>query len=148
MKTAYYPNISEAAITPLQALALQFAEDPNIFESKDCPYSATLKEGLRKLLVPVTHPDGTVFSNDEIVVEITDLYKTLKNVTMSGDTREQIALMKTTADLLTKMVALKEKAISIREVASFQRAVLEILDSIITPQQRAEFVERLGKYDV
>lgn len=141
-----YPAIPEASLTPIRAIEIQMKEYPDILDRADCPYPASVKAFLRKLGGP-TEPRE--YSEDELIDEITSLYNELKTASttvVTTDAKDKVALLKTSADLLTRMVSLKEKALNIREVSRFQKLVIEVLETVVTPAQRAEFVEKLGKY--
>jgi len=147
---ATYPTITDATLVPLRAIQLQLIEDPDFLNHDDCPYPTHIRDFLRVFGGVQSEKRGS-YSEDELIDDITDLYEELKTITRSvnnPDVKDKIALMKTAGDLLTRMVALKEKAVNMRSMSQFQRAVVEVLETVITPAQRSEFIEKLGKYDV
>jgi hypothetical protein len=141
-----YPAIPDSALTPLRAIELQMKDFPGLLDRADCPYTPQVKAFLRQLGGQVTKGE---YSEDELIDEITELYNDLKNASstvVTTDAKDKVAILKTSADLLTRMVALKEKALNIREVSRFQKTVIEVLETVVTPAQRAEFIEKLGNY--
>jgi hypothetical protein len=147
MSKPHYPNITDAFLTPIRAIEVQTATFPDILDRPECPYSPEVKSFLRKLFsIEKASAPAKEYSEDELVGEISALYEELKGVDVKADPKDMISLLKARGDLLTKLVTQKEKALNIRDVAHFQRTVVEVLEHIVSPAQRNEFLERLKDY--
>lgn len=146
-----YPTFTDASLVPFRALELQLKEFPDILDRPDCPYPPHIRLFLRRLVTDPGTPAARVasYGEDDLLQEITDLYEDLKRASLqvnTNDAKDKIAMLKTSADLLTRMVDLKGKALNQREMARFQKTVVEILETIVTPAQRAEFIEKMGSH--
>jgi CBS-domain-containing membrane protein len=147
MANLKYPNITDAMLIPFRAIEVQLDTAPDLLDRPECPYPAHVKALLKRLLGGSDPPpkERKEFSNEDLELEIQDLYEELRNTTIKGEAKEQIALVKTRADLLTRMVGLKERALNARDMARFQRTVITTIDAHLTPAQRSEFLEQLGQ---
>jgi hypothetical protein len=139
-----YPSINEVTLTSLRALEVQLKEFPDLLDRDECPYSSAVRERLKALFVA-----GEVknYDEDELVVEITALYERVRRESASmtsTDPKDQMQILKTSSDLLTKLVTLKERAMNLRDMARFQKEVIQVLEGLISPAQRAEFIQILG----
>lgn len=154
-----YPPCTDSDVLVFRALELQLAAHPDLLDRADCPYSPDIKAVLRRALSRSTSSgSGDVaerleavveLDHDDILAEITQLYRELRRDSVNSitsDPKEKAALSKTYADLLTRMVTLKERGLGVRDVAKFQSAVMSFLEQICTPAQRTDFVQILGKY--
>lgn len=154
-----YPPCTDSDVLVFRALELQLAAYPDLLDRADCPYSPDIKAVLRRALSRSTSTGGTgvdarleavaELDHDDILAEITQLYQELRRDSVNSvtsDPKEKAALSKTYADLLTRMVTLKERGMGVRDVAKFQSAVMSFLEQICTPAQRTDFVQILGKY--
>jgi hypothetical protein len=135
-----YPAITDAMLVPFRAIDVQ----PGCLDDPACPYPPAIKAFLKRLIGDTTPIKA--FDDEDLEKEINDIYRQLQDVPVTTDTKENIAMFKVRADLLTKMVSLKERAMNARDMARFQRTVVEVLDQIITPAQRNEFLEKLTPY--
>lgn len=145
-----YPSLTDASLVPFRALEAQLDTFPDLLSRPDCPYPNHIKAFLGQMLLEKGAKAPSVdYDDDDLLREISDLYTELKtqNTTLqTTDTKDKVALLKATADLLTRMVSLKERAMNIRDMGRFQRAVLELLEGVLTPAQTSEFIEKMGKY--
>jgi hypothetical protein len=152
-----YPPCTDSDVLVFRALELQLVAHPDLLDRADCPYSPDIKAVLRRALSRSTSSGAVTerleavaeLGHDDILAEITQLYQELRRDSVNSitsDPKEKAALSKTYADLLTRMVTLKERGLGVRDVAKFQSAVMSFLEQICTPAQRTDFVQILGKY--
>lgn len=148
-----YPTITDATLVPIRAIEVQLKEFPDLLVRPECPYPPPIRTFLGRLLGEVREGLGGVeYSDDDTIQEISDLYTELKRIAFKagqvsgGDTKDQMAVLKTSSDLLSKMVDLKAKAFSVRDMSRFQKAVVEMLEAVLTPPQRSDFIDRMGAY--
>lgn len=148
MNTPKYPNITDTTLVPFRAIEVQLKQFPDILDRLECPYPPGVKTILRRLLDTVggTAPPLVEYDDDSLISEITALYQELKNTDIKGEAKDAIAMLKARADLMTKMVGLKEKALNVRDISRFQKTVVEIVHNTLTPAQREEFFQELKQY--
>lgn len=152
--TPKYPTITDATLVPFRAIEIQLKEIPDFLTRAECPYSPAVRLFLGRLAEGDAAPvvAAAEMGDDTTIQEITDLYAELKRVAFvggqvgRGDSKDQMAVIKTASDLLSKLVDLKSKAFSVRDMSRFQRAVVDMLEGVLTPAQRSEFIDRLGAY--
>lgn len=153
---AHYPPITEAMLTPFRAIEAQLMSNPGLLDEPECPYPPLVKAMLRRLAGEAGVDTGTDMlvdaSSDRLDVEIASLYQTVKRdaATYTGsDMKDKMSFLKTSNDLLTKIVELQTKRFNIRNSARTQRAVVDAMEEFLTPAQRTSFIERLeGFVDV
>ena len=147
-----YPNITDATLVPLRAIELQLREFPDLLSRAQCPYSPTIRLFLERLGDQAAPAMVIDYDHDDTIAEISQLYNELKRVAFKagqvhgGDTKDQMGVLKTASDLLGKLVDLKAKAFSNRDMSRFQKTVIEVLEGILTPAQRTEFIDKIGSY--
>lgn len=143
-----YPKIDAPYLTNFRALRLMLLKDPEVLDKPECPYSQEVKNFLRDVFKPAP-PVREVrrYEDDDLYAEICDLYDRVKvSIDTMGtvEAKEKSQILKNATELLTKLVTLREKQSSVREMARFQRIVIDVLEGVLTPAQRSEFLERLG----
>lgn len=152
-----YPTITDATLVPFRALEIQLKGNLDLFDRAECPYPPAVKLFLKRALSPgggAVVTGTAVYSDDEAVQEVTDLYRELKRVAFvgtqvsSGDSKDQVDILKKASDLFGKLIDLRSKAITVRDMGKFQQAVIQMLEKVVTPSQRSEFIEIMGKYNV
>lgn len=143
-----YPNITDASLIPFRALEAMLKTYPDLFTRPECPYPPAIRAFLAKMLASGSPPvEQGPFQDDDLVTETSRLYReiqtslqTMENV----DAKDRATIFKTSTDLLGKLVAMREKSMNMREMSRFQKTVIEVLESVLTPAQRSEFVEKLS----
>ena len=142
-----YPDISDATLIPFRAIEVQLGTFPDLLDRPECPYPNHVKSLVKRLVSNQSGPvERREYTEDDLEHEIHDLYSELQRTSVGNDAKDQIQLLKTRADLLTRMVALKERFLNAREISRFQRTVLECLDGQLTPTQRNDFLEKLSSH--
>jgi hypothetical protein len=153
MQTPQYPTITDAALTPFRALEIQLKDIPDLLDRAECPYPPTIRAMLRRLTrtdmagVHVEKGDPLTQADEGALVdEIAALYRSVKTdatAYVGTDIKDKMSLMKTSNDLLTKLVDLQGKAFNIRAMARMQRLIVETMEEHLTPGQRTEFITKL-----
>jgi hypothetical protein len=145
-----YPRVDDAMLIPFRAIEAQLKKYPDFLDRSECPYPTAVREFLASRLGQSTEPIAKAnYDDDDLASEIAELYSELKRAGFNAtgvDAKEKSQVLKTYADLLTKMVALRERVMNIRYMSSFQKTVIQILETLLTPAQRSEFVERMHAY--
>lgn len=144
-----YPTITDAHLVPFRALELQLKEHPGLLDMAACPYPPHIKSIVRRLLGDGTPAAPTVYSDDDLEREISDLYTELRRLGVeanSGDAKDKISVIKQSAELLGKLVGFRERIINVREMNKFMKTVMQLLETVISPAQRSDFIENMGKF--
>lgn len=149
MSTPHYPVIDEALLTPFRAIELQLQTFPDMLSDPACPYGPAVRAYVQRLVKAKTieGPDPlTQADSEELDQEIASLYRQVKSdaATYSGtDPKDKMSFLKTSNDLLTKLVDLQSKRFNTRNMARMQRQVVEALEEFLDPGQRTDFIKRL-----
>lgn len=149
-KNPTYPTLTDAQLVPFRALEAQLVQFPDLLDRQDCPYPPHIRTFVRRLIGEHVGPIvDAPMGDDDLVQETINLYREIQRASTNvntSDPKDKMAIFKTSADLLTKLVALREKAVNIRQMSQVQRTVVECLESILEPAQRSQFVEKLGTF--
>lgn len=158
MSTTYFPPMSTPAIAPFRVLKQMLANNPALLDEPNCPYPDDIKLFLKELMMPgMDHRPAEIIAAvsvdfddpDALIQEFEKLYREIQAVTKESaklDPNERIQWAKAATGLLEKIVTLKEKSFNIRSHSQFQRKVIDLIDVVLAPEQRTEFVRRLGDY--
>lgn len=151
-----YPTLTKnnMSMEALKAVIGEIRRDPGWL--KDSPYSPELRRFLTEIstetrvvekVVEVTG-DAVRYDDDDIYGEVCGLYERIKTSLedlKDVDAKERAQILKNCTDLLTKLVDLRSKQAGVREFVRFQKAVIEVLERVLTPDQRGEFIKILGE---
>lgn len=148
----FYPDLSQKTLAPLRVVQEQLRLNPTYLDADECPYDANVKE-LLKLLAPSSSDCSSSFlrrsgskhqiledETQALYLEIRDFGQKLK----ADDVTERMSYYRTRTALLEKLISLTERATSMKAVGLFQEIVLGIFEDMLTPDQRAEAMERLS----
>ena len=139
-----YPKLNEASLIPFKALMLQLKDDPDLFSRSECPYEVGVKDFLAELLGGAQEPKS--YDDDNLVHETIKLFEVAKEATQMtvADPKDRVAMVKNASDLLGKLIAMRQTAMNIRSMSQFQKTVIEVLEGVLEPHQRSEFIEKLA----
>lgn len=138
-----YPPISDTSLVPVRAVQALLKNHPDALDQQDCPYSPSIRAFLRELFA-IRAEAVEVYDDDELGIEIVRLYKEVQRMQASSDPKEAAQIAKTKAGLLEKMLEMRERQINVRNMAKFQKVVVETMETILTPAQRSDFTEKLA----
>lgn len=147
-----YPliNANTLTMTGLRAIRLLLEKDPAYLDHEACPYPPDMRSFLKELLKPPPTVRTMVrYDDDDIFTEVCDMYDQVRDsiATLGAvDAKERSQILKNGTDLLTKLVTLREKQSGIRDQARFVKSVIELLEAVLTPAQRTEFLTHMGEY--
>lgn len=149
--TPRYPPLTDVSLVPFRAIEAQLKQFPDLLDRPDCPYNPSVKSFLRRFAgeTPIAIPEEGAMDDDDLVTETAALYRRIQTTsqsTQATDAKDQAQIFKILADLLGKLITLREKAMNVRSMSQFQRSVIEVLETVVTPAQRSEFIEKLGKH--
>lgn len=144
-----YPTVTDAHLVPFRALELQLKEHPDLLDRGDCPYPPHIRTFLRRLTGDATAPRVEAMEDEDLEAQITELYRELRilgSQVNTADAKDKVSVIKQSVELLGKLVSFRERISNVREMNKFQKAVLDVLETVISPDQRANFIEKLGKF--
>lgn len=143
-----YPRIDDAMLIPFRAIDAQLKQHPDLLERAECPYPKAVRDFLSTRLANKPVDIKRNYDDDDLEAEIAELYSELKSAGFGSgvDAKDKAQVLKTYADLLTKMVALRERMMNVRYMGAFQKSVIEMLETVLTPGQRSDFIEKMGAY--
>lgn len=152
MADFYYPNLDPQTVKNIEVVRQLAQEHPSYF--LESPYSAETEEVIRRLL-KIKAPTESIGGEEPEEAESGDrweflyretqaLFRDLKNAKVSsGETAEQMSYFRTATSLMEKMISLQERALGLKEISEFQRAVLDVMESVLDPSQRTEVMEKI-----
>ena len=149
----YYPD--EDHLPTLMVVLNSIREYPD-YLGKKCPYSAGMQAELMSVMRnPSTTQDSVSaepylghYTDKWTAVERerTSLYDTLRQLLeeyTDEDTSERLQTVKTMATVLDKLTEVGERSKWMRKLAEYDRAVLEVMENVLTPDQRTDVMTRL-----
>ena len=146
----YYPPVNESNILLIKTL---YTEDKSFFDSVDCPYSEEFKDLFRTKKVDVKESDfddfdlNGDFGEDYILDQINSLYKYLqefgREMRTSDTASEKNTYFKLSANLLEKLISMRERVVNLQKMNEFTETVLQILEDEVNVDERSRIIERL-----
>jgi|SRR5688500_340332 len=148
----FYPKLDEATLKNLDIVRQLAQAHPGYFlESEYSSQTNTLLQEWFTTRLPVSGTVPEIHMDDRdpwemLYEESKNLFFSLKaaNLKGSGDVNEQNSYFRTATALLEKLVSLQERAKGLKEIGEFQRTVMEVMDSVLTANQRALVMERFN----
>lgn len=154
MEAPFYPEISEEYLTPLMIVLNSVREYPD-YLGRGCPYSSQVKQSLWSVLnnASTTVDNAPVASYlghhtdkwSAVELERVALYQELQDLRTSfeaGDTTEHLQTIKTMVTVLDKLTEIGERSKWMKEVAAFRKYMLDIMENVLTPDQRTEVMAK------
>lgn len=153
MADLFYPPLDLATVRNLEIVKQLASEHASYFLTS--PYSGEVEEVVKRLLKmkeQVQVAENHEGEEEEVTGdrweflyrETQSLFKDLKNAKVSsGETAEQMSYFRTATSLMEKMISLQERALGLKEISEFQKAVLDVMESVLEPSQRTEVMEKL-----
>lgn len=154
MATPFYPTITPETLTPFNAALSLMMKDPGYLDHSSCPYPEPVRQFLHKLATGSGAPvaelaDVSLETPEDVLEQLSQLYTTLMGFGKSikaSDASEKIQWAKASTSLLERIVTIRERTLNLKQFSEFQSAVLGLLNEVLEPAQRTDFVDRLGKY--
>lgn len=141
----YYPPLSEETIWSLGILKEQLDSNPDYLSSPDCPYGETVVGLLGDRMAIEVEEVGDV----DLEEEAKALFKSLKESSLEmgkGETTEKMAYFRTATSLMEKLISFQERAHNIKQVGTFYRTVMVVLEEFLTPDQITAVRGRFSEY--
>lgn len=170
-----YPTLRLGVLQGIASLKALCDAEPGYLRKPACPYDNDTVKLLERLFKPVEvvvekevylekpargkvgRPKKDKELSDEETAELEDeskellkelrqLDKTLDGEIKQLDTKTKLDIIKVRANLLEKLLSIRERFTSARKVAEFQSIVIGILDDIVPEAMRDEMLKRLEEY--
>ena len=145
MMERFFPPIDEDVLIQMNLARRLAADDEEYLSDTDCPYS----DDLKALLSPMRGGGGGGAIDVEAIdleQEILTLQSDLKQYggdLKASDTAEKSTYFRLMTSLLEKITTLKERTHNLKQIAEFERVLMEIMDDILSPDQRTAVMQRL-----
>lgn len=136
-----YPLLDEAAI---KIVAQKVKDNPNFLSDATCPYSDSTK-----LVFHNKEKERLVNEVDEVSATLNELKEQLKKQGKKQDAgtldaSESNSYFRARMAITEKILELQERILKIGEVQSFYGTVMSIMEEVLEPDQRTEFMEKLN----
>jgi erythromycin esterase-like protein len=170
-----YPTLRLGVLQGIVELKAACDAKPGYLRSAECPYDNDTISILERLFKPVEvevikevivdkpeakkrgRPSGkkalTDAETSEVEREASEMLKELRQMakTEAGemkqmDTSTKLSIIKTRTTLLEKLVTIRERFTSARQVQSFMHTVMELLEDLVPEERRGEMLDRLEPY--
>lgn len=149
---AYTPRIDPQTITNLRVIEKLYRENPEYFEETD--YSLEIRQLIRDLVrnpsAPAESKGSELLPKDASIDLMKELQTTYSDLNSSKphnqDTTQLMSYFRTKTNLLEKIQDLMLQADSNRQLSEFYGACLAFMEETLDAQQRAVFIEKLGKF--
>jgi hypothetical protein len=121
----------------------QLKEAPGLLDMPECPYSNEMKQFIRKL---AGAGNGKTVETADLEEEARQLYDELTEFGQeltTDDVSERMAWFRTRTNLLEKILSIKERTRTLKQMGEFEERVIGILEDVMTADQRTEVMARL-----
>ena len=156
MDHSFYPPLDAGSVTAVRAAVSQARRHADWLVSPGCPYDQATRLGLTELLRALP-PASSAPEEPQAPVDDADRYTTLEGdansmlrelrelLTQIGkeEVKERLAGYKVATTLMEKLIDLGERASTLRDMSQFQRGVLKVFDTVLTPAQRTQALRLL-----
>lgn len=151
-----FPDL-HGKVMPVRAAVLMTRANPKVLDHPACPYDTATKDFLKTFVptdlaqAPAVHlADLNDFDGVELVEEqLLSSINAMRSFApeMAGKPMdEKIQYHKTISGLLEKFTSLREKLAGVKEAGEFTKVVMDIVQDIMTAEQRTLVMERLEPY--
>lgn len=132
-------------LQPIEQIEAALALDPLYIDR--APYPVAQKSALRRWLQRPEPVRDRPMDDEELYSEIADAYEKVKLALSDPgvEGKDKAAVLKSLSELLSKLVGLREKQLGIRQQAQFQKTVIQVMEEVLEPAQRTQFLEILGR---
>lgn len=142
-----YPKIDRSSIWAMVEFVEAAKTQPELLTNPDCPYPAEFMTIVRSLFNKDKAKEASASTFEDLEDEIKNIYNDLDEfktaIDQDSEGQVYVAYMRLRAQLLTKMVEVKERIYNAKSLKQFQDRVLQGIDKICTPEQRTQFMEYL-----
>lgn len=155
-KDYLYPDISLQTLRFIEIMRRTYLEHPDYFEHSKYPDDVE-KHFRSWFQTPVTGGSSPRHSSnteealtgedrwDALYRESVQLYADLRAAKPSaGDSSESMSYFRTITGLMDKLISAQERALGLKQVHQFHQTVMEVMENVLSEQQRDEVMKRLS----
>lgn len=150
---AFYPKIEVETLRSLRTVRLMLIENPSYF--LESPYGGEVENffkeffpsATKEIILPPTDASHLTKAPDryDVLIEktagyIIDLEQVKNKTTDSG---EAIQFYKAITGLMEKLIGLQERLLGMKQVSDFHRAVIDVMNDVLSADQRTQVMEKL-----
>jgi hypothetical protein len=150
MSTPFYPPIEAKNLSPFRTIRAMLEKDPEYLDRPETPYDVETKGFLKLMMGGKANVAAIALDTPEdLEKQLNAIYSDLMAFGANQGLKDQsdkISWAKAVTSILDKVISMKERTINAKNYSDFQKRVIDILDGLLTPAQRSDFVDRLGKY--
>ena len=169
--STFFPKIKNEQIIPLRMLVKLMEESGvEVLDEPNCPYPDEIKEFFKSLYpdpekikeqvearvleemtnsvgtpggVPVVQMGG-LSGTEHLISELSEVYAQLGTMKIgTGGGKDQLQVEKTKIAAIEKIVSLKERLLTLKQLTQFQSVLMKIVEQVLTPEQREQFLDEL-----
>ena len=147
MAEAYYPP---SPVVVLRVIRDSVKSNPHYLD--DSPYTDEELDFLKDVLLGDGKTDTQYLSQSgdlwkDLITETSNIYNSLRQLgdTLKNtkDVKDRMAYFRTATALLDKIIGMRERAHGIRDISIFQAAVMEVIEDVLTADQRIKVMSDL-----
>lgn len=145
----FYPTIKDETILMLNVVVQNIEKDPNYLNNPDCPYSDVIKKFFLRGATSVAAPVDMFAGEDELIVIDSQIAKIINDLEAfsttltKDDVSEKLAYFKTKTTLFEKLIGMRERTNTLKEINEFRAAILGFMNEVCTKDQVTELMHRL-----
>lgn len=154
----FFPPFSRENYSSLDIIQRQFAKNPHYFELPQCKYPPEIRLFLKKILGASPMGNDQIdqkideFFGDELMYDriIRDSKRAYMNLASQmtlmeaqKDIDSAVAFTKALSNLQQRLLEIQERAEGLKMIHEFKRAVLSVIDSELTPDQRTGIMNKI-----
>jgi hypothetical protein len=149
----FYPQIRDETVMSLNVVVQNIEKDGSYLDHPDCPYSDTVKNFFRKKIevssgngseiVDLFEEGGTASEIDTQVISVINELEGWGNKLTTADNSDKMGYFRTKTALLDKLLNMRERAVTIKEVNDFRQTIVTFMDEVLTKDQITDFMRRI-----
>lgn len=164
--SAIFPQVSLSQINHLRTIQSHLYKNPAYLRQSHCPYDPRTKAFLEEIFksqdadetqiasdvaeyFKSNDPDENISTYDILIRDAKRAYLTLSRLGQkmeeSPKPEEQLNRVKTMSQLQERLMAVIEKAEGFKQIQQFKRTVMEIVEKVLSSDQRTQVMEQLAE---
>lgn len=147
MEKPYYPVLNEKNIPLIQSL---YESNEDYFKNPECPYTESTINLFTGKVFDIATTTVKQMDDSETIEQINMVYQQLMaygvEAQRSDNATDKNMYFRVATTLLEKLVSIKEKMSNLKHINAFIGSVLQIMDEVLTADQRGRVMERLKEF--
>lgn len=149
---SFYPTITADMLTPFRAVTSMIKQNPAYLNDAECPYTDDVKKQLALMIggdpLAVAAPIE-LKTPEDMERELVQIYSDIKRMEreiQTVDAKDKVQWAKAIVGILERLIVLRERNFNVKQLAEFQKTVIQIMDEVCEPAQRTEIATRLQRF--